>query len=398
MVWNRLAVILIPLFLLCLDNFVAHGALLDSDNPWLLHIIDSTSEGADGVRLGDINNDNLPDIATGWEEGGLVRIYLHPGYEKATGPWPAATVGTVDDVEDAVFADPDGDGRLEVVSCCEGNRRAMFIHSLKGDILDPSAWRTELIKSSADIMQWMFCTPAAIGPGGAQWLIAAGKNENAALGYFARQRSSENWHWNPLTETGWIMSIRAVDIDADGDRDIMFTDRKGERRGVRWLENSLSIGADWQEHLIGGDDCEVMFLDISDLDGDGEMEVAVAAKNRKILIFDSQGNGVWKRYEIPFPSGTGHAKAVAAADFDMDGRSDLVVSCEGAAGCSGVFWIRTSGWPDPGKVKYFDIAGPRGIKFDRIECIDLDGDGDRDVLTTDERDDLGVIWYENPLN
>ena len=61
-----------------------------------------------------------------------------------------------------------------------------------------------------------------------------------------------------------------------------------------------------------------------------------------------------------------------------------------------VFWLRTESWPDPGKVEYFDIAGPRGIKFDRIECVDLDGDGDLDVLTTDERDSLGVIWYENP--
>jgi len=49
---------------------------------------------------------------------------------------------------------------------------------------------------------------------------------------------------------------------------------------------------------------------------------------------------------------------------------------------------------------YFDISGKKGIKFDRIELLDLDGDGDLDILTTEERENnygLGVIWYENPL-
>jgi hypothetical protein len=46
-----------------------------------------------------------------------------------------------------------------------------------------------------------------------------------------------------------------------------------------------------------------------------------------------------------------------------------------------------------------EIGGPAGIKFDRIELLDLDADADLDVLTCEERHDnrgLGVIWYENP--
>lgn len=36
------------------------------------------------------------------------------------------------------------------------------------------------------------------------------------------------------------------------------------------------------------------------------------------------------------------------------------------------------------------------VKFDRIVLIDLDDDGDLDVLTCEERQNLGIIWYENP--
>ena len=43
------------------------------------------------------------------------------------------------------------------------------------------------------------------------------------------------------------------------------------------------------------------------------------------------------------------------------------------------------------------ISGPKGTKYDLVELIDLDGDGDLDVLTCEEVENLGVFWYENPL-
>ena len=46
--------------------------------PWPRHTIDATSRGADGARLGDVNRDGRPDLVTGWEEGGVVRVYLPP--------------------------------------------------------------------------------------------------------------------------------------------------------------------------------------------------------------------------------------------------------------------------------------------------------------------------------
>ena len=86
---------------------------------WIRHTIDGTSQGADGVRLSDVNGDWFPDIATGWEQGNIVRVYLHPGIKKVKNPWPYVTVVIVGDPEDAVFADIDGDGSVDVVSSCE---------------------------------------------------------------------------------------------------------------------------------------------------------------------------------------------------------------------------------------------------------------------------------------
>ena len=75
--------------------------------------------------------------------------------------------------------------------------------------------------------------------------------------------------------------------------------------------------------------------------------------------------------------------------------SPNVGTCEHAdKKLSGVFWLSysqsTAGkqWTD------HDIGGPFGLEYDRIEMIDVDGD--LDLMSCEERDQLGVFWYENP--
>jgi hypothetical protein len=92
-------------------------------------------------------------------------------------------------------------------------------------------------------------------------------------------------------------------------------------------------------------------------------------------------------------------KAVALGDIDGDGDEDVVVTCEHAEGKTGVFYYahpEVSQTTDPSAWEFRDIGGITGTKFDRIELIDLDQDGDLDVITCEERENLGVIWYENP--
>ncbi len=99
---------------------------------WARHTIDGTSQGADGVKLGDLDGDGLPDFVTGWEEGGMVRVYRNPGAAKAREAWPQVTVGEVRSVEEAIFAEVDGDGRLDVVSGTEGKTRTIYVHRFGG--------------------------------------------------------------------------------------------------------------------------------------------------------------------------------------------------------------------------------------------------------------------------
>ena len=83
----------IALFLIAWPSACLAQNALIAGHPWPCHVIDDSSEGADGVRLADVNSDGLQDIVTGWEEGGITRVYINPGPDKVTAKWPAVTVG-----------------------------------------------------------------------------------------------------------------------------------------------------------------------------------------------------------------------------------------------------------------------------------------------------------------
>ncbi len=375
---------------------------------WTRHTVDDSTVGADGIRLADVNNDGLTDATTGWEEGGLIRVYLHPSPTAVTSPWPAVTVGRVGSPEDAVFADLDGDGSTDVVSSCEGKVRSIFFHwapSERSKHLDPDAWQTEALPPARGLCQWMFCLPMQIDGRNGIDLVAGAKNAGAKIGWFeapANARDVNQWKWHPLYDAGWIMSLIAEDMDGDGDSDIVASDRKGPSRGCLWLENPGPDRADqgsWPIHRIGESDHEYMFLTVADLDGDGLRDVLAATASHELVYYRRTAARplAWESHVIELPENTGTGKGVAVGDLDGDGRQEVVFSCEKAAGKRGLMWMKYVVTPTDRRWLAFDIGGGRGAKFDLVQLLDVDGDGDLDVLTTEEVDRLGVVWYENPM-
>lgn len=379
---------------------------------WNRHTIDDTSKGADGVRLEDVNGDGLMDVATGWEEGGLVRIYLNPGKDKVHSPWPSVTVGHVKSPEDAVFADMDSDGIMDIVSACEGKTKSVFVHwapKNKHDYLNASKWETEAIPSLQKKSMWMFCKPARIDNNRSIDLIVGSKGEKASVGWLEAPpegRVLEDWQWHPIYEAGWIMSIMTFDADHDGDQDILISDRRKSKSGVVLLENPhANVQGEqpltWKEHRVGPTGNEVLFIDYSQPTQEPNMTVWAAVKPNVIWQLESADpfSETWKQEIVQMPDWMSRSKAVRHGDLNMDGHTDLVVNCEGAGGGkSGMAWFTPTSSINGTKPKriFHDIAGPQGIKFDRIELLDLDMDGDLDVLTCEERENLGVVWYENP--
>ncbi|MDA7882169.1 VCBS repeat-containing protein [Akkermansiaceae bacterium] len=386
--------------------FQLSACLVLADEPWVCHTIDNSSKGADGVRLADVNGDGFLDIATGWEEGGVVRAYLHPGRGKEKLLWPQVTVGKVKSAEDAVFVDLDGDGAMDVVSSCEGGTKSMFVHwapKAGEDFLEAGKWETMVIPATAGKQSWMYALPMQIDGKSGLDLVVSSKGKNGSVGWLEISkdaRAVSDWKFHKLQEAGWIMSLIAVDMDRDGDDDVLISDRRGAKRGVYWLEypgtEAVAEGKAWKRHDIGGHDREMKFISYGDLDQDGLNDV-VALDKGSVVWFRAQQSG-WSEHVIPLPEGVGGGKSTAVLDVNLDGKTDLVFSCEGAAGpLSGMRWLSWQNSPFDKKWQSHEVAGEPGLKYDRVVPCDVDGDGDLDLLCCEERDQLGVFWYENPF-
>lgn len=392
----RPALILVGLF---------HATVLMADDavvsvpgaPWIRHTIDNTSRGADGVKLGDLNKDGLLDIVTGWEEGGVVRAYLNPGAARARVPWPQITVGEVKNVEEAVFADLDGDGQLEVISGTEGKTCTLYWHRPTG-----GGWSTQAFPVTVQSQMWMQAVVLELDGLHGPDVLVASKNKGAAISWLQAPEQVKDlggWSLHKLRDAGWIMSLVPQDMDGDGDADVVFSDRKGAQTGVFWLENPGAEAnrklAVWKEHVIGGQGKQVMFADLGDVNGDGLMDVAVAAKTVEIVLCLRKPDGGWDEHVVKLDgSRLGDAKAVKIADVNGDKLPDLLFTCENAKGAlEGIVWLEQQ--PN-GPWKQRTLGGEEGLKYDLMQTLDLDGDGDLDVITCEERDQLGVIWYENP--
>ena len=244
-------------------------------------------------------------------------------------------------------------------------------------------------------------------------LIAGAKSGH--LGWFespANPRELKSWRWHPLLKMRWTMTLRPNDIDKDGDMDIVATERMDANRGALWLENPgpENASSSWKVHRVGPiDDHEALHNTIADLDGDGLEDILVAVRGGPIQFHRrvSQSPLTWETHPIEMPPGAGRGKAVEVADIDLDGRLDLAISCEHAIdGKIGTFWLSYDRSPTQSQWAPTSISGPEGFINDLIQLTDLDGDGDLDVVTVEEKGpylaqgyegkELGVIWYENP--
>lgn len=371
-----------------------------AQQPWPMHVIDDSSFGSDGTKLYDVNGDGQMDIITGWEQGNVARLYFKPG--SPHNKWPFVEV-PAPQVEDALVADLDADGFADIVTLTEGNDQRVTIHWAPADAekyRQSEQWQSEEIPSLTGKTRWMFGIAMDVDGKHGLDLVVGSKDPNATLGWLeapADPRKIHGWQFHEITPAGWIMSIVAQDMDGDGYEDILISDRYGEKRGVRWLRNPGPGEAQkqpWASHMIGLSDGEPMFLTAV-----SSNHILAPDLKKGLLSFKKTSDGNWQADTLAYPDFAGtRGKAVAQGDLNGDGFDDIVLSFESAEDRHGVIW------QDGASGKFHPLSDRRGIKYDLVVLHDMDGDGDLDVLTSEENNNstteggLGVVWYENPTN
>ena len=203
------------------------------------------------------------------------------------------------------------------------------------------------------------------------------------------------WTEQDITTTAFsATSVHAVDIDADGDVDVLVTSQDddtvavflngGEADGtpITWTEQKISTAAD-----------SAVAVYAADIDNDGDLDVLVAsAGDDTVSVYLNGGEAegmpiTWTEQEIT--TAAGGARSVYAADFDRDGDVDVLAA---SFSDDTVAVFLNGGETDGAPITWTEqeitttMDGPASVF-----AADVDGDGDMDVLAAARNDDTDDI-------
>lgn len=198
----------------------------------------------------------------------------------------------------------------------------------------------------------------------------------------------------------------AVDLDDDGDLDLITAAAQDDNVQVAWFENPGGSGTidpalPWTQYRIGSVRGPTA-IDVADVTGDGRVDVvAVSPTQMQMVLFvqpeESAARG-YDWYTTPIVTfETYQPQAVQAVDIDSDGVLELVVSgTQGAVRFFEAVGLPTQPWQGD---EIVTMSPPGNVA--PLGYGDLDGDGDMDLVVvmaaTGDEGGNRVSWIRNEL-
>lgn len=321
------------------DNDVLSSSAWDDKIAWYKNqgqgnfgeqqIISSTSDGASSVFASDLNNDGYLDVISSSTEDNKIAWYKNNNFG---GFEPEEILSKSAEGASSVYSiDFDGDGL--------------------NDILSTSFWD--------DRVAWY---------------------KNLGNGTFNLQNIIDTY------VDGATFAV-AGDLDNDNDYDIVAAGNLCDR--VVWYEND-SLGNFIVGQIISSTANALHFVSIVDLDMDGDNDIICDKQipGIQILWFENDGNGNFSNEQF-IASDASITYCIYPVDFDGDNDKDIL------CGGSEIFWYEHIDGNGSFRTKQVIAEGSSGIYYEWAYPSDVDNDGDFDILTASSGNSGIIKWHEN---
>ncbi len=203
--------------------------------------------------------------------------------------------------------------------------------------------------------------------------------------------------------------LAMADLDLDGHLDVVSVHESDtEYDGVADGHIRISFGTDdphrWESITLaeGPEAGAAEDVAIGDMNGDGYPDVIAAVELAHLIYFENPGEGTkterWGRHIPTITIGRGSFIRVFLADFDEDGRPEVVAANKGeqtgdAETLNAISWFELAGDPLD-DASWIEHELTRVIWPINSQPVDLDGDGDLDVVGASVAESR-IMWFEN---
>ena len=223
-------------------------------------------------------------------------------------------------------------------------------------------------------------------------IIASCRSGNFNIAWFENLDGEGNFGIPNIIATNLFdqsYSISAADIDGDGDFDVITTAASADR--VLWYENLDGLGSFGTQRIITGNADGAFSAIAVDVDGDGDNDVISASDVSGLAWYENlDGLGTFSATKI-IDNTIDNSRSVVAADLDGDGDLDVVGNGI-APDTARIFWYENlDGLGTFGPLR---IIRDFTVYANMIFVADADGDGDMDVFSASNGDNE-VAWQEN---